>query len=340
MNVLLTGGCGYIGSHVAVVLMSAGHEVVIVDNLTNSRRDVVDKIAEIGGRPPSFYQGDVGDVEFIRDVIRRHRIDSVIHLAGFKSVGESVQLPLKYYQNNVCGALGLLQAMEAESVSNLVFSSSATIYGNPQYLPVDEAHPQHVINAYGRSKLHIEEMLRDVCISRPSLGAICLRYFNPVGAHHSGLIGDHPRGIPNNLMPYVVQVASGEREFLNVFGGDYPTPDGTGVRDYIHVMDLAEGHVAALNHLSLSTGWHAFNLGTGKGYSVLEMIRAFEGGSGRAVPYKITARREGDVACAYADIQAATLGLNWKAKRTLEDMCSSAWFFQNHLSTRRQGSGR
>lgn len=332
MNVLLTGGCGYIGSHVAVVLMFAGHEVVVVDNLSNSRLEVVNRISEIVGQAPCFYQGDVGDVELVREVIRRHRIDSVIHLAGFKSVGESVQQPLKYYQNNVCGALGLLRAMEAESVSNLVFSSSATIYGDPQYLPVDESHPQHVVNAYGRSKLHIEDMLRDVCISRPSLGVTCLRYFNPVGAHHSGLIGDHPRGIPNNLMPYVVQVASGEQEFLNVFGGDYPTHDGTGVRDYIHVMDLAEGHLAALSYLSSNSGWHAFNLGTGTGYSVLEMIHAFEKESGRAVPYKIAARREGDVACAYADIQAANLGLHWKATRSLEDMCSSAWLFQSRLS--------
>jgi UDP-glucose 4-epimerase len=332
MNVLLTGGCGYIGSHVAVVLMSAGHDVAIVDNLSNSHRKVVDSIAEIVGRQPAFYQGDVGDVDFVRDIIRRHRIDSVIHLAGFKSVGESVQLPLKYYQNNICGALGLFQAMEAEAVSNLVFSSSATIYGDPQYLPVDEAHPQHVINAYGRSKLHIEDMLRDICVSRSSLGAICLRYFNPVGAHHSGLIGDYPRGIPNNLMPYVVQVASGKQAFLKVFGANYATPDGTGVRDYIHVMDLAEGHVAALNYLATNTGWHAFNLGTGRGYSVLEMIKAFEKESGRAVPYKITARREGDVACSCADIQAATRGLNWKATRSLEDMCSSAWHFQSRLS--------
>lgn len=333
MNVLLTGGCGYIGSHVAVVLMSKGHEVVVVDNLSNSHHEVIARIEEIAGRPPAFYKGDVGEVEFVRDVIRRHRVDAVIHLAGFKSVGESVQQPLRYYQNNVCGALGLLQAMEAESVSKLVFSSSATIYGDPQYLPVDEAHPQHVINAYGRSKLHIEDMLRDVCTARASLGATCLRYFNPVGAHPSGLIGDHPRGIPNNLMPYVVQVASGERAFLNVFGGNYPTPDGTGVRDFIHVMDLAEGHVAALNHLSAYSGWHAFNLGTGRGYSVLEMIRAFEEASGRTVPFKVTARREGDVACSYADIQAAALGLNWKATRSLEDMCSSAWHFQRLLST-------
>lgn len=332
MNVLLTGGCGYIGSHVAVVLMSAGHEVVVVDDLSNSRRGVVDRISDIVGRTPAFYQGDIGDVEFVRDVIRRHRIDSVIHLAGFKSVGESVQLPLKYFQNNVCGALGLFQAMEAESISKLVFSSSATIYGDPQYLPVDEAHPQHVINAYGRSKLHIEDMLRDICVARPPLGAVCLRYFNPVGAHRSGLIGDHPKGIPNNLMPYVAQVARGEREFLNVFGVDYPTADGTGVRDYIHVLDLAEGHVAALNYLSSKRGWHAFNLGTGRGYSVLEMIRAFEGASGRSVPYKITARREGDVACCYADVQAATLGLNWKATRSVEDMCSSAWLYQSRLS--------
>ncbi|MFC3686226.1 UDP-glucose 4-epimerase GalE [Hydrogenophaga luteola] len=332
MNVLLTGGCGYIGSHVAVVLMSAGHRVSIVDNLSNSSRTVVDRISAIVGQSPAFYCGDVGDVELVRSIIRENSIDSVIHLAGFKSVGESVQLPLKYYQNNICGALGLLQAMEAESVSHLVFSSSATIYGDPQYLPVDEAHPQHVINAYGRSKLHIEDMLRDVSAARPSFGVVCLRYFNPVGAHPSGFIGDRPRGIPNNLMPYVVQVASGELERLRVFGGDYPTPDGTGVRDYIHVMDLAEGHVAALNYLSSHSGWHAFNLGTGRGYSVLEMVRAFEAESGQTIPFEITDRRQGDVACSYADIRSAARELNWRATRSLEDMCSSAWAFQRRLS--------
>lgn len=331
MNVLLTGGCGYIGSHVAVVLMSAGHHVAILDDLSNSDRNVVERISEIAGKSPAFYCGDVGDAGLVRDIIRRNSIDSVIHLAGFKSVGESVQEPLKYYQNNICGALGLLQAMEAESVSRLVFSSSATIYGDPRYLPVDEAHPQHVINAYGRSKLHIEDMLRDVCAARPSLGAVCLRYFNPVGAHSSGLIGDRPRGIPNNLMPYVVQVASGELERLKVFGGDYPTADGTGVRDYIHVMDLAEGHVAALDYLSSNSGWHAFNLGTGRGYSVLEMIRAFEAQSGRSIPFEITGRRQGDVACSYADIRSAAQELNWQATRSLEDMCSSAWAFQSRL---------
>lgn len=334
MNILLTGGCGYIGSHVAVVLMSAGHQVVIVDDLSNSRREVVGSIAQIAGRTPVFHEGDVGDVGLVRDVIGRHQIEAVIHLAGFKSVGESVQWPLKYYQNNVCGSLGLLQAMEAESVTKLVFSSSATIYGDPQYLPVDEEHPQRVINAYGRSKLHIEDMLRDISASRPALGVVCLRYFNPVGAHDSGLIGEIPRGIPNNLMPFVVQVASGERELLSVFGGDYPTPDGTGVRDFIHVMDLAEGHLAALNFLTSNNGWHAFNLGTGRGFSVLEMIRAFERESGRAVPFRITERRQGDVACSYADVQAAERGLKWKATRALEDMCSSAWHFQMRLSTK------
>jgi UDP-glucose 4-epimerase len=331
MKVLLTGGCGYIGSHVAVVLMARGHDVVIVDDLSNSRLEVLDRIAEIAERRPAFYLGNVGEVEFVRDVIRSQAVNSVIHLAGFKSVGESVQHPLRYYQNNVCGALGLLQAMEAESVSNLVFSSSATIYGDPQYLPVDEAHPQRVINAYGRSKLHIEDMLRDICASRASLGAICLRYFNPVGAHQSGLLGDRPKGTPNNLMPYVVQVASGERECLNVFGGDYPTPDGTGVRDYIHVMDLAEGHVASLDFLAKHNGWHAFNLGTGRGFSVLEMVHAFERVSGRSVPYKIAARREGDVACSYADVRLASVSLNWSAARTLDEMCSSAWLFQSRF---------
>lgn len=337
MNVLLTGGCGYIGSHVAVVLMSAGHTVVIVDDLSNSHGEMVGRIAEIAGQAPVFYRGDVGDAALVKEVIRRHQIEAVIHLAGYKSVGESVQQPLKYFRNNVCGAMGLFQAMEEEAVTRLVFSSSATIYGNPQYLPVDEAHPEHVTNAYGRSKLHIEGMLRDICVARPSLGVACLRYFNPVGAHPSGLIGEFPRGVPNNLMPYAVQVASGEREVLNVFGGDYPTPDGTGVRDFIHVMDLAEGHLAALNFLTSHSGWHPFNLGTGRGFSVLEMVRAVEQASGRPVPYRIAARREGDVACSYADVQSAARGLNWKATRSLEDMCASAWLFQSRLAGR-QGS--
>lgn len=331
MNVLLTGGCGYIGSHVAVVLMAAGHEAVLVDNLSNSRREVVDRVSDIVGRSPAFFQGDVGDVDLLREIIRGHRIDAVVHLAGLKAVGESVQQPLRYFQNNVCGTLGLLEAMERESVSRLVFSSSATIYGDPQYLPIDEAHPQRATNPYGRSKLHIEDMLRDVCTARSSMGTVCLRYFNPVGAHDSGLIGEHPQGVPNNLMPYVVQVASGQRPRLSVFGGDYPTPDGTGVRDYIHVMDLAEGHLAALNHLASRSGWQAFNLGTGRGFSVLEMIQAFERVSGQSVPYTITARRPGDVACCYADVQAARTGLNWQATRSLDDMCSSAWRFQSRL---------
>lgn len=331
MNVLLTGGCGYIGSHVAVVLISAGHEAVVVDNLSNSHREMVDRMTDIVGRRPAFYQGDVGDVDLLREIIRRHHIDAVVHLAGLKAVGESVQQPLRYFQNNVGGTLGLLEAMERESVSRLVFSSSATIYGDPQYLPIDEAHPQRATNPYGRSKLQIEDMLRDVCTARPSLAAVCLRYFNPVGAHESGLIGEHPQGVPNNLMPYVVQVACGQRTRLSVFGSDYPTPDGTGVRDYIHVMDLAEGHLAALNHLDAHTGWQAFNLGTGRGFSVLEMIQAFERVSGQAVPYTVTARRSGDVACCYADVQAAQANLNWQATRSLDDMCASAWRFQCRL---------
>lgn len=331
MKVLLTGGSGYIGSHVAVVLMSAGHDVVIVDNLSNSDISVIDRIGEITGRKPRFRFGEVADVDLLKDVIRRNGIDSVIHLAGLKSVGESVQEPLKYYQCNVAGAMALFQAMEEESVSRLVFSSSATIYGDPLYLPVDEEHRQHAVNAYGRSKLHIENMLTDICAARSALGAVCLRYFNPVGSHPSGLIGDNPRGIPNNLMPYVVQVASGARDVLNVFGDDYPTPDGTGVRDYIHVMDLAEGHVAALHYLHDHEGWHAFNLGTGRGYSVLEMIRAVEAASGRPVPFRVVPRRNGDVACSYADVKAANRALQWRATRNLESMCASAWLFQSKL---------
>ena len=328
MNVLLTGGTGYIGSHTAVVLLQSGHRVVLYDNLSNSSDAVLEKLAQITGECMPFIKGDVRDTALLKDTFAAHRIDAVVHFAGLKAVGESVEKPVDYYANNVQGTISLLQAMESAQVKTLVFSSSATVYGDPQYLPLDENHPTNATNPYGRSKLHIEEMLNDVAASDPTWRIACLRYFNPVGAHESGLIGESPNGVPNNLMPYIAQVAAGQRAELSVFGDDYPTADGTGVRDYIHVMDLAEGHAAALAFLSRTTGWNAINLGTGKGYSVLDMMQAFEKASGQQVPYKIVARRAGDVAAYYADPHKASEALNWRATHTLDDMCASTWRFQ------------
>ncbi len=337
MNILLTGGTGYIGSHTAVVLAQAGHDVVLYDNLSNSDRRVVDHLAHITGRPMTFVEGDIRDTELLSRTLRAAGIEAVIHFAGLKAVGESVDKPVEYYANNVQGTISLLQAMQAVSIGTLVFSSSATVYGEPQYLPLDEKHPTSATNPYGRSKLHIEEMLLDVATSDACWRIACLRYFNPVGAHDSALIGESPRGIPNNLMPYIAQVAAGQRPALQVFGDDYPTPDGTGVRDYIHVMDLARGHLAALGFLAHHAGWHAVNLGTGHGSSVLEMVRAFEHVSGQSVPYKITPRRPGDVAVCYAKADKAARELGWSAQLGLEDMCRSTWEFQRQSES---GSSR
>ena len=328
MNVLLTGGTGYIGSHTAVVVLQSGHRVVLYDNLSNSSDSVLQKFAQITGQPIPFIKGDVRDTELLRSTLAAHQIDAVVHFAGLKAVGESVEKPVDYYANNVQGTISLLQAMQSAQVKTLVFSSSATVYGEPQYLPLDESHPTSATNPYGRSKLHIEEIMNDVAASDPAWRIACLRYFNPVGSHESGLIGENPNGVPNNLMPYIAQVAAGQRAELSVFGDDYPTADGTGVRDYIHVMDLAEGHAAALAFLSGATGWHAINLGTGRGYSVLDMVQAFEKASGQLVPYKIVARRAGDVAVCYADPQKASEVMNWRATRSLDDMCASTWRFQ------------
>lgn len=328
MNVLLTGGTGYIGSHTAVVLLQSGHRVVLYDNLSNSSDAVLEKLAQIAGQSTPFIKGDVRDTELLKGTLAAHKIDAVVHFAGLKAVGESVEKPVDYFANNVQGTISLLQAMQSALVKTLVFSSSATVYGEPQYLPLDESHPTSATTPYGRSKLHIEEMLKDVAASDPAWRMACLRYFNPVGAHESGLIGEKPNGVPNNLMPYIAQVAAGQRAELSVFGDDYPTADGTGVRDYIHVMDLAQGHATALAFLSGTTGWHAINLGTGKGYSVLDMIQAFEKASGQQVPYKIVARRAGDVAACCADPYKASEALNWRATRTLDDMCASTWRFQ------------
>ena len=328
MNILLTGGTGYIGSHTAVVLSDLGHQVVLYDNLSNSSDSVLKKLTQITGQQIRFLNGDVRDTDLLRGTLVAHRIDAVIHFAGLKAVGESVKKPVGYYANNVQGTVSLLQAMQSVQVKTLVFSSSATVYGEPKYLPLDESHPTSATNPYGRSKLHIEEVLSDVASSDSDWRIACLRYFNPVGAHESGLIGENPNGVPNNLMPYIAQVAAGQRAELSVFGADYSTADGTGVRDYIHVMDLAQGHAAALAFLSVTTGWHDINLGTGKGYSVLDMIRAFEEASGQQVPYKIVARRAGDAAACYADPHKAGESLNWRATRTLDDMCASTWRFQ------------
>lgn len=325
MKLLLTGGTGYIGSHTAVVLSQAGHELVLLDNFSNSKQAVLGRLETILGHALPFVQADVRDTAKVSQALQTHSIQAVVHFAGLKAVGESVAQPLNYFANNVQGTLSLLQAMQAAQVHQLVFSSSATVYGEPQYLPLDEQHPTSATNPYGRTKLHIEEMLHDLSASNPAWRIACLRYFNPVGAHDSGLIGEDPNGIPNNLMPFVVQVAAGIRPALQVFGNDYDTPDGTGVRDYIHVMDLAQGHLAALHFLQAQTGWHAINLGTGQGYSVLEMVKAFEAASGKPVAFNIVPRRPGDVASCYAKVDKAQALLNWQASRGLPQMCEDAW---------------
>lgn len=328
MNILLTGGTGYIGSHTAAVLLKSGHRVVLYDNLSNSSRLVLEKLAQITGHFIAFIKGDVRDTQLLTDALTIHNVDAVIHLAGLKAVGESIEQPIDYYANNIQGTISLLHAMQSALVKTLVFSSSATVYGVPKYLPLDENHTTSATNPYGRSKLHIEEMLKDVAISDPNWKIACLRYFNPVGAHETGLIGENANGMPNNLMPYIAQVATGQRTILSVFGNDYPTSDGTGVRDYIHIMDLAKGHEAALTFLPTNPGWHAFNLGTGQGYTVLQMIEAFEKVSGQRVPYKIVPRRAGDVATCYANPQKANEVLNWHTTHTLHHMCESTWKFQ------------
>ncbi|MDR2207595.1 MAG: UDP-glucose 4-epimerase GalE [Azoarcus sp.] len=336
MNVLLTGGMGYIGSHVAVVLLQAGHHVVLYDNLCNSEIETLARIEQIAGVRPTFIQADIRSAKALTDALKHHAIETVLHFAGLKAVGESAINPVDYYANNVGGTVSLLEAMRETGIRSLVFSGSATVYGEPQYLPLDEAHPLCATNPYGRTKLHIEEMLRDLSASDPLWRIVCLRYFNPVGAHESGLIGEKPVGTPNNLMPYIARVAAGELKELSVFGNDYPTPDGTGVRDYIHVMDLAEGHMAALGWLTGHPGCHAINLGTGQGYSVLEMVKAFASASERDVPYQIAPRRAGDVAACYANPEKALKELGWQAQRGLPDMCASTWKF---VSSRPEGRG-
>lgn len=328
MNILVTGGTGYIGSHACVALAREGHVVIIIDNLCNSSATVVDRLATISGRRPVFVQGDIRDSATLDRLFATHAIDAVLHFAGLKAVGESISQPLKYYENNVVGTIQLLAAMGRAAVKVLVFSSSATVYGDPQSVPINEDFSRAAINPYGRTKLMIEDMLADMNCADPSWRIARLRYFNPVGAHESGLIGEDPRGIPANLMPYVAQVAGGGREFLNIWGDDYPTPDGTGIRDYVHVCDLAEGHVAALGYLHREGKSLTVNLGTGQGYSVLDMVRAFEKVSGRPVPFRIGPRRSGDSARCWADVTLAQRLLGWKATRNIDQMCADAWRWQ------------
>ncbi len=327
MNILVTGGAGYIGSHTCVELLKAGHEVIVFDNFSNSSPESVARVQKIAGRPLFLVKGDIRNREQLESVLREFKCEAVIHFAGLKAVGESVEQPLKYYDNNVVGTVRLLEAMEATGVKTIVFSSSATVYGDPQYLPLTEAHPLSASNPYGRSKIMVEDMLRDYFRAHPDWKIALLRYFNPVGAHESGLIGEDPGGIPNNLMPYVAQVAIGRRERLSIWGGDYPTPDGTGVRDFIHVVDLATGHLAALQALA-EPQCFAVNLGTGIGYSVLDVVKAYEKASGKPVPYTIAERRPGDIASCYADPAEARRKLGWQARLGLEAMCADSWRWQ------------
>ena len=328
MAILVTGGAGYIGSHTCVELLHRGEDVVALDNLSNARPEVPQRVEHIAGRGMTTIIGDLRDPPLLHQVFARYPIEAVIHFAGLKAVGESAEKPLLYYQNNVQGTLNLIDAMRSAEVRTIVFSSSATVYGHPQHLPLTEDHPLHPATPYGRTKLMAEEILRDQAHSDPEWRIALLRYFNPVGAHESGLIGDDPVGTPNNLMPFVGRVAVGTYPVLNVFGGDYATPDGTGVRDYIHVMDLAAGHWSALTRLRTQEKPVAVNLGTGKGYSVLEIVAAFESVSGRSIPFRIVDRRPGDVASCYADVSLAASLLGWKATRDLRRMCADAWRWQ------------
>jgi UDP-glucose 4-epimerase len=335
MKILLTGGAGYIGSHVAAALAASGHEVVCFDNLSNSDAAVMDRLEAITGTAIPLVRGDIRDGDALRGALSDYGAEAVIHFAGLKAVGESVAEPLKYYDNNVRGTLTLLESMRDCDVRTLVFSSSATVYGQPQYLPLDENHPTSATNPYGRTKLMIEEMLADVTAADPEWRIAILRYFNPVGAHDSGLIGENPNGIPNNLMPFISRVAAGRLSELSVFGNDYDTPDGTGVRDYIHVVDLADGHVAALDAIATSDrALSAWNLGTGQGYSVLGLVEAFERVNGVQIPYRIAPRRDGDVASCFASPERAERDLGWKANRDLDAMCASSWRFERMLATR------
>lgn len=331
MKILVTGGMGYIGSHTVVELLNRGDEAIIVDNLSNSSIDVLDKIKELTGKMPEFYEVDLLNEEALEAVFKAHQFDSVIHFAGYKAVGESVTIPLEYYHNNITGTLNLCRLMDKYHCRNLVFSSSATVYGMNNKVPFNETMPLSTTNPYGATKLMVEDILRDLYISNNEWRIVLLRYFNPIGAHESGLIGENPKGIPNNLLPYVMQVAVGQLDYLNVYGDDYDTIDGTGVRDYIHVVDLAKGHLAAIDYMKNHKGIEAINLGTGNGYSVLEVVKMVEQVSGRKINYRIAPRRAGDIAIGYADASKAKELLNWQTEKNLYDMCKDSWRFISQL---------
>ncbi|MFC5550668.1 UDP-glucose 4-epimerase GalE [Massilia aerilata] len=328
MKILVTGGMGYIGSHTVVELQNAGHDVVVFDNLSNADPSVQGRVQKITGKSFEFVHGDIRDRAALEAAFGAHKIDAVIHFAGLKAVGESVAQPLRYYDNNVTGSVALFETMARFGCKTLVFSSSATVYGDPASVPIKEDFPLSATNPYGRSKLMIEDILRDLFKAEPDWRIALLRYFNPVGAHESGLIGEEPNGIPNNLVPYIAQVANGQREKLSVYGGDYPTPDGTGMRDYIHVVDLSIGHVKTLDKLVQGAGLHTYNLGTGNGNSVLEMVHAFEKACGKPIPYQIVDRRPGDIAKCYADPTHAREELGWTAQRDIAQMCADSWRYQ------------
>ena len=330
MKVLVTAGAGYIGTHTCVELLNDGYDVVVLDNLSNSSDESLKRVQEITGKSPAFYKTDLLDKESVDIIFNDHKIDAVIHFAGLKAVGESVRIPLAYFYNNITGTLNLLDVMRAHSVKNMVFSSSATVYGDPATLPIKEDFPLSATNPYGRTKLMIEEILQDLHVSDTDWNIALLRYFNPVGAHVSGKIGEDPKGLPNNLVPYISKVAIGSLDFLNIFGNDYNTPDGTGVRDYIHVVDLAVGHIKTLPKLFKNPGVVIYNLGTGNGFSVLEMVKGFEAASNQTVPYKIVDRRPGDIAACWADPSKAKEELGWEAKKSLADMCEDTWRWQKN----------
>jgi UDP-glucose 4-epimerase len=328
MSILVTGGAGYIGSHTTVELLQAGYDAVVLDNLSNSKEEALRRVEKITGKKVKFHKADLCDYKSTEEVFQKEKITCVIHFAGLKAVGESTAVPLRYYENNIYGTINLIKAMTQHGVKNIVFSSSATVYGNPQTVPIKEDFPLGATNPYGRTKLFIEQILTDVYNSDKQFNIILLRYFNPIGAHESGLIGEDPRGIPNNLMPFITQVAVGRLEKLKVFGNDYDTPDGTGVRDYIHVTDLATGHLKALKKIGENPGLKVYNLGTGKGYSVLEVVKAFEKASGIKIPFQIVERRPGDIAKCYADPSLAEKEMGWKAKFGIYEMCRDSWNWQ------------